>query len=185
MQITTAAVSSCSEDSISQHSSPSSESYVLPLLLCPWALVVMGGYRCPLRAEYPGTHSPISPLTTTPHKEDQHWETAQVHGYKCKYLEDNLTARSLSKISIVGSALVSTIPLSMGFWPAFQYQMWISLLWSKFQVQLETCQWSPQQPCHYCTGGHSLPGRLVIAACRFQWGVSSSFPAFPSNVKAS
>lgn len=60
-------------------------------------------------------HSPISPLMPALQEEDQHRETARSIGINANYLEDNLIARSLSKISIAGSTLVSMILLAMGF----------------------------------------------------------------------
>jgi hypothetical protein len=66
---------------------------------------------------------------------DQDWE--KVYRYRHKYLEENLTAWLLGKITITGFTLDPTASPTIGFWPRIQYQAWDFLLWGRAWMKLK------------------------------------------------
>lgn len=150
---------SCSEDSVSQHSSAFSSFYILPAspsLMFPetpegrrrWPLTKMVHLRLGIPSHLLITNcEPLPGLLPT--AETLFWPRLRAaHASVCRhrYLEGSLTTWPFSKRTVAGSS--GPVPSQvMGCRPGLQNsQAWNFLLWNRFHIQSES-SWLPHVTC--------------------------------------
>lgn len=93
----------------------------------------------------------------------------QIYGYKHRYLEGNLTTRTLRKITPIGSPLGPMTSITVGFLSLFILVGINSFLWTISQIQFKKKEvGNPMnKACCYCTGV-MFAWQVSILACRGQ-----------------